>query len=90
MVPDKSKFEMTRLRDMLDDAGIGWEDNSDELFIRTQSHEGRQMVFSAVCGVHAYGIIEVWTRSMQNDKEDPVGTLNAEEAFELIREEVGR
>lgn len=90
MVPDKSKFEMTRLRDMLDDAGIDWEDNSDDLFLRTQSHEGGRMVFSAVCGVHAYGIIEVWTSSMRNNKEDPVGTLNAEEAFELIREEVGK
>lgn len=90
MVPNKSKFEMTRLRDMLDDAGITWEDKSDDLFLRTQSHEGRRMVFSAVCGVYAYGVIEVWTRSMQNDKNDPVGTLNAEEAFELICKEVGK
>jgi hypothetical protein len=80
--------EMLRLRDMLDAEGIEWEDNSDEIACRTQRWDAERMVFSAICGVHAYGTIEVWTWTMRRRKEDPVGCATAEEAFALIREEV--
>ena len=81
--------EMLRLRDMLDGAGIPWEDNSDEIMCRTQLFDGDEMVYSAICGQHAYGEIELWTRTMKQDREDPIGLDTAEEAFALIREEVG-
>lgn len=81
--------EMLRLRDMLDGAGIEWHDNSDETMCRTQLFDGDTMVFSAICGYGAYGTIELWTRMMKQNRQDPIGLDTAEEAFALIREEVG-
>jgi len=82
--------EMLRLRDMLDSAGIEWHDNSDEIMCRTQLFDGDEMVYSAICGRHAYGNIELWTRNARSCKQDPIGLSTAEEAFALIREEVGK
>lgn len=82
--------EMTRLRAMLDGAGIEWDDNSDEIMCRTQRYDGDEMVFSAVNGEFAYGEIELWTRDMRIRKEDPVGLDSADDAFEMIREQVAR
>ena len=80
--------QMMRLRDMLDGAGIEWHDNSDEIMCRTQLFDGDEMVYSAICGWHAYGNIELWTRNARSCKQDPIGLNTAEKAFELIREEV--
>jgi hypothetical protein len=82
--------EMLRLRDMLDVEGIEWQDDSDAYFCRTRVMRDGETAVSNICGIHAYGTIEVWTRTMHICKEDPVGVATAEEAFELIREEVGR
>ena len=82
--------EMLRLRDMLDGAGIEWHDNSDCMFCRTQLFDGDEMVYSAVCGMSTYGNIELWTRNARSCKQDPIGLDTAEEAFGLIREEVGK
>lgn len=81
--------EMLRLRDMLDGAGIEWHDNSDRFMCRTQLFDGDEMVYSAICGRYAYGNIELWTDTMQENKLDPIGLQTAEDAFEMIREEVG-
>lgn len=82
--------EMVRLRAMLDGAGIEWEDNSDCIMCRTQRRgEDEKLDFSAICGRYAYGAIELWTRNAISCKQDPVGLSTAEEAFELIRDEVG-
>lgn len=82
--------EMLRLRDMLDEAGIEWEDNSDFIMCRTQRRsEDGEWDYSAICGFGAYGAIELWTRDMRIRKEDPVGLNTAEDAFELIRKQVG-
>ena len=81
--------EMMRLRDMLDGAGIEWHDNSDEIMCRTQLFDGDAMVYSAICGRYTYGNIELWTRNARSCKLGPIGLDTAEEAFELIREEVG-
>lgn len=81
--------EMMRLRDMLDRAGIEWHDDSDGVFCRTAQLSDGEIVFSAVCGPYAYGNIELWTGTMLEAKEDPVGLATAAEAFELIRKEVG-
>ena len=82
--------EMVRLRQMLDGAGIEWEDNSDFIMCRTQGYgEDGEWDYSAIFGFGAYGEIELWTRDMKIRKEDPVGLGTAEEAFELIREQVG-
>ena len=86
--------EMLRLRDMLDADGIEWWDERDRHFCHTfvtrGEDIGEDIAASCICGIHAYGAIEVWTRTMRIRKEDPVGVATAEEAFELIREEVGR
>lgn len=82
--------EMMRLRDMLDAAGIEWHDNTDEIMCRTQLFDGDEMVYSAICGRYAYGNIELWTRNARSCKQDPIGLDTAEEAFALIREEVGK
>lgn len=81
--------EMLRLRDMLDAAGIEWHDASDEIMCRTNDTGGCGWTFSAICGRHAYGTIELWTNTMLDNKLDPIGLSTAEEAFALIREEVG-
>lgn len=81
--------EMLRLRDMLDGAGIEWHDNTDEIMCRTQLFDGDEMVYSAICGRYAYGTIELWTNSMIENKLTPIGLQTAEDAFALIREEVG-
>lgn len=81
--------EMARLRTKLDVAGIGWADASDDLFCRTQAYDEDGIVFSAICGAYAYGNVEVWTRAMMARKEGPVGVGSADEAFEIIRREVG-
>lgn len=80
--------EMARLRAMLGDEGIEWDDNSDGFYCRTQQFDGDEIVFSAVCGPYAYGTIEVWTRKMIAAKEYPVGLDTAEDAMEFIREVV--
>ena len=85
--------EMARLREMLDEAGIKWHDASSGSFCRTQgpSKDDKQWQFSAVCGPHAYGEIELWTQTMRDAKPyalDPIGLDTAEEAFALIRAEV--
>lgn len=82
--------EMARLRAMLDEEGIEWNDNTDGFFCRTQQFDGDEIVFSAVCGPFAYGTIELWTRKMVAAREDPVGLATAEEAMRLIREVVGK
>ena len=82
--------EMMRLRDMLDVEGNAWHDNSDRIAYRTQLWDGDHNVFSAIYGRYTYGEIELWTRSMQERKEDPIGLDTAEEAMELIRKEVGK
>ena len=84
----KPNAEMTRLRALLDRAGVEWHDNSDEIMCRTQLFDGDEAVYSAICGPHAYGVIELWTRNARSCKLDPVGLGTAEEAFALIREEV--
>lgn len=78
--------EMARLREMLNEEGIEWNDNSDGFFCRKQQLDEDNIVFSAVCGPFAYGTIELWTRKMIAAKEDPVGLATADEAMELIRE----
>lgn len=82
--------EMARLRVLLDGAGIEWHDNSDCMMCRTQLFDGDEMVYSAVCGKYTYGTIELWTRNARSCKQDPIGLDTAEDAFELIREEVGK
>ena len=82
--------EMLRLRDMLDAEGIKWWDERDRHFCHTLVTRGEDIAASCICGIHAYGNIEVWTRTMRIRKEDPIGCSTAEEAFALIREEVGR
>jgi len=82
--------EMVRLRQLLDEAGIGWHDNSDFVMCRTQANDGDEILdFSAICGFGAYGVIELWTRDMRIRKEDPIGLQTAEEAYQMIREQVG-
>lgn len=82
--------EMIELRRMLDAAGIEWHDDSDGLFCRTNDvDEDFSWTFSATCGTCSYGTIELWTRTMRERKQDPIGLDTAEEAFELIRKEVG-
>lgn len=81
--------EMMRLRDMLDGADIEWYDNSDETTCRTQLYDGDDMVYSAIYGQHTFGTIELWTRNARSCKLGPIGLNTAEEAFALIREEVG-
>ena len=88
--PTPPNREMLRLRDMLDGAGIEWHDASDEIMCRTQLFDGDEMVYSAICGRHAYGTIELWTRNARSCKQDSIGLNTAEEAFALIREEVGK
>lgn len=86
----KPNAEMLRLRKMLDLAHIEWRDNSDEATCRTSDTGGNDWgKFSAICGRWAYGEIELWTRTMQESKLDPIGLSTAEEALALIREEVG-
>ena len=82
--------EMMRLRAMLDDVGIEWHDNTDETTFRTQLYDGDDMVYSAICGRHTFGNIELWTRNARSCKLGPIGLDTAEEAFALIREEVGK
>lgn len=82
--------DMVRLRAMLDADGIEWCDNTDELICRTQQWDGDEMVFSAIYGRYTYGEIELWTKTMKERHEDPIGLDTAEEAMELIRREVGR
>ena len=82
--------EMMRLRAMLDEVGIEWHDNTDETTFRTQLYDGDDMVYSAICGRHTFGNIELWTRNARSCKLGPIGLDTAEEAFELIREEVGK
>lgn len=88
-VPPNS--EMLRLRDMLDGAGIEWRDDSDETMCRTNNASdcGWDWTFSAICGRYTYGAIELWTKTMVENKQDPIGLQTAEKAFALIREEVG-
>lgn len=81
--------EMIRLRDMLDGADIEWHDNSDETTCRTQLYDGDDMVYSAIYGQDTFGTIELWTRNARSCKLGPIGLNTAEEAFVLIREEVG-
>ena len=81
--------EMLRLRALLDRASVEWHDNTDEVMCRTQLFDGDEMVYSAICGRYTYGNIELWTRNARSYKQDPIGLQNAEEAFALIREEVG-
>lgn len=86
----KPNAEMLRLRAMLDRAGVEWHDASDETMCRTSDTGGNDWgKFSAICGRYAYGNIELWTKTMQENKLDPIGLGTADEAFELIREEVG-
>ena len=81
--------EMLRLRTILDGAGIEWHDNSDEVMCRTSDTGGNDWKkFSAFCGRWAYGAIELWTGTMQENKQDPIGLDTAEEAFAMIQEEV--
>lgn len=82
--------EMLRLREMLDDAGIEWHDNTDEIMCRTSDTGDCGWTFSAICGERTCGVIELWTNTMIENKLDPIGLQTAEEAFELIREEVGK
>ena len=89
MTPLPPNREMMRLRDMLDAAGIEWHDDSDFLMCRTHDTAHRDWTFSAICGRYAYGTIELWTKTMRENKQDPIGLNTAEEAFELIRKEVG-
>lgn len=86
---EEGSREMARLREMLNEEGIEWNDNSDGFYCRTQQFDGDEIVFSAVCGQFAYGTIELWTRRMVAAKEDPVGLATAEEAMRLIREDCG-
>lgn len=84
--------EMRRLREMLDSAGIiEWHDSTDNVFCRTYgpSKKVGKWKYSAVCGDFAYGTIELWTQTMREKKLDPIGLDTAEEAFELIKQEVG-
>ena len=81
--------EMRRLRDMLDEAHIKWYDASGMGLCRTNDTGDYDWTFSAICGEHTYGTIELWTRTMMQNREYPIGLSTAEEAFELIREEVG-
>lgn len=86
--------EMVRLREMLDEAGIKWHDASGGYYCRTQgpSADIDDWQFSAVCGPHAYGEIELWTQTMRYTKPhalNPIGLDTAEDAFALIRQEVG-
>ncbi len=94
LIVDTSPFppnqEMMRLRAMLDEAGIEWHDNSDETTCRTQLCDGDDMVYSAICGRHTFGNIELWTRNARSCKLGPIGLDTAEEALALIREEVGK
>jgi len=89
LMPVPPNDEMKRLRGMLDAAGIEWHDNTDGILCRTQRFDGDGMVYSAVCGMSTYGTIELWTRNARSCKQDPIGLDTAEEAFELICEEVG-
>ena len=89
--PTPPNREMLRLRDMLDGAGIEWHDNSDEIMCRTSdTGDCGWKKFSAICGRYAFGEIELWTNTMLDNKQDPIGLGTAEEAFALIREEVGK
>ena len=90
IVPMPLNREMMRLRDMLDGAHIEWHDASDGIMCRTHDTEDDSWTFSAVCGYGAYGTIELWTKTMRENKQDPIGLNTAEEAFALIREEVGK
>lgn len=89
MTPTPPNREMLRLRDMLDAAGIEWHDASDGIMCRTHDTENDDWTFSAICGYGAYGTIELWTKTMKQNREDPIGLNTAEEAFALIRKEVG-
>lgn len=80
--------EMMRLRNMLDAAGIEWYDASDGIMCRTHDTLDDNWTFSAICGPHTYGEIELWTHSMKQNREDPIGLNTAEEAFAYIRAEV--
>ena len=89
MTPTPPNREMMRLRDMLDEARIEWHDDSDRFMCHTNDTGGNDWKkFSAICGRYAYGNIELWTDTMQENKLDPIGLDTAEEAFALIREEV--
>lgn len=81
--------EMLRLRDMLDGAGIEWHGHNDIYCHTDDADEDRSWTFSAICGYGAYGTIELWTKTMCENKLGPIGLDTAEEAFALIREEVG-
>jgi len=81
--------ETLRLRDMLDEAGIEWHGDRDVFCHTNDADEDHNWTFSAICGYGAYGTIELWTRTMKQNKEEPIGLDTAEEAFALIREEVG-
>ena len=81
--------EMRRLRDMLDEAHIEWYDASGMGFCRTNDTGDYDWTFSAICGEHTCGEIELWTKTMIENKQNPTGLQTAEEAFALIREEMG-
>jgi len=70
------------LRDLLDEAGIEWHDNSDSLFARTQGeYNGRE--FSAIQGEHSYGGAKGYLE-VRMDEEEPIGWLTAKQARDLI------
>ena len=92
--------QMTALREMLDDAGIAWTDQSDFMFCRTQSADEENVLcfrgsdmrrarFSVICGEYSYGgglgLLECWTYDMAG----PEGWLDADEAMRMIRECLG-
>ncbi len=88
-IPQPVNLEMMRLRAMLDEAGIEWHDDSGMGLCRTNDTGDCGWTYSAICGEHTFGEIELWTNTMIENKLDPIGLQTAEEAFELIREEVG-
>ena len=81
--------EMIKLRQMLDDMGVEWEDVSslykfEEIFIyRTHfEHKGRHI--SVIIGLETYGgdegLLEMW-----DGNGEPEGYLTAEEVIERIK-----
>ena len=83
--------QMNRLRNMLDDECIEWTDESNGTFCRAQNWmDDDTFLFSVVCGPYAYGTLEVWSSSMKDRGEDPIGVDTAEEALEIIKDEIGK
>lgn len=82
--------EMLKLRDWLNENGIGWEDVSDEWISRTH-FVVNDCFFSVVHGRGTYGGVSCFGKDYgllecMIGNHEPIGYLTAEDVIEMIKE----